>query len=271
MKLDFLLPASPTPGFFSQIAFFRICLNALGGVYRDARVVAVFGDHETEDLPGAWRNYFDDIDIEWAHPVGAVNVDHQAQHDRRFEIIRKEADLAILCDADIAMLRPFDGLAGRIVDEACLAGVIAHLHFPWAGRSRDPDVDWPELADAILGRPIARPNRYTLMPLDTPPAAPFYINYGVFAGPPALMAEFHKRDLVIRQKVADVLGHWWAPQVSVSLTCEDLKIPTLALPMRYNYPNDPIADTLYPEETVADHFPALPPHDALQKRPGVCR
>ena len=45
MKLDFLLCGSANDAFFSQIAFFRLCLNALGGVYSDARVVAVFGDY----------------------------------------------------------------------------------------------------------------------------------------------------------------------------------------------------------------------------------
>ena len=248
MKLDFLIPASPKTGFFSQIAFFRLCLNSIGGIYRNARVVAVFGDHTTEHLPSTWKQYLDGVDVEWAHPIGVENLSYKAQHDRRFEVIRKDADLAVLCDADVALLRPFDDMANQLIKNCALGGVIAHYHFPWEGRKTNANDDWTEIATTILGRDIERPYQYTLTPKSEPSSAPFYINYGMFAGPPNVLAEFYKRDVIIRERVAELLGHWWAPQVSVSLTCEDLHLPTLALPMRYNFPNDPIADSFYPDE-----------------------
>ena len=248
MKLDFLIPASPTDGFFSQIAFFKLCLNALGSHYESARLVAVFGDHQTETIPQEWRAYFDAIEVEWAHLPGAVNEDHRAQHDRRFEVIRSHADIAILCDADIAVLRPFDSLLDQLIDKPALAGVIAHYHFPWPPRVRDPDRQWSALANAVIGKDVARPHRYTLMKPERAQATPFYINYGMLAAPPALFEEFYPRDLQLRPKIAQFLGHWWAPQVSVPLTCADLDLPTRALPMRYNFPNDPIADRLHSEE-----------------------
>jgi hypothetical protein len=248
VKLDFLISASPTDGFFGQIAFFRLALDALGGVYRNARLVAVFGDHESEQIPERWRGHFDRIDIVWAHAVGADNPAHRAQHDRRFEAIRHDADLAFLCDADVAPLRPFPELLAQLTQTPALAGVIAHLHFPRGELPREPDRDWPEIAQAVLGAPIDRPYRYTLIAPEEAPAAPFYINYGVFAGPPDMLRKFYRRDLEIRDRVADIVGHWWAPQVSVALTCADLDLPTTALPMRYNFPNDPVAERMYPGE-----------------------
>lgn len=248
MKLDFLLCGSPTDAFFSQMAFFRLSLDALGGDYRAARVVAVFGDHAEARVPAGWRPHLDRIAVEWAHAPGAPNPMHRAQHDRRFTLIRPEADLAFLCDADVIPLRPLDTLIEELLETPALAGVIAHFHFSCDGVRGDPDVDWPEIAEMVIGKAIDRPHRYTLLPADAPAQAPFYINYGVLAGPPALLAEVHRRDVALRDRVAAILDDWWAPQVSLALACADLALPTRALPMRYNFPNDPRADRLYPEE-----------------------
>ena len=73
MKLDFLICGAPTDAFFSQIAFFRLSLDNLGGCYKKARLVASFGDHSVEKVPKRWEHYFKNIDIEWSHPIGAVN------------------------------------------------------------------------------------------------------------------------------------------------------------------------------------------------------
>lgn len=250
MKLDFLIPASATPAFFSQIAFFRLALNALGGDYAGARVVAVFGDHEAEVIPSRWQRHLEEVDIVWAHPPGAFNPMYREQHIRRFEVIREDADLAVMCDADVSILRPFDTLAQELICEPALAGVIAHYHPSWKNKGADkrPDEEWPELTRAVLGRDIDRPHRYTLVDPDTPPQSPFYINYGVFMGTPELMEKFYTKDAEMTEAVSEVIGRLWGPQVSVALTCDELQLPTRALPMRYNFPNDRTADEMYPDE-----------------------
>lgn len=248
MKLEFLLCGSPNDGFFSQMAFFRLCLDRLGGPEAAARLVCVFGDHSVEEIPARWQPYFQGIEVHWAHAAGADNPHHVLQHNMRFDLVDPGADVSFLCDADVAVLAPVSQLAQSLIDNPALAGTIGHYHFPREGLDRDPARDWPQIARAALGRDIPRPYRYTLMPPETPPAAPFYINFGVFAGPPEYLAQFHERDLQIRPKVAAILDDWWAPQVSLSLTCAELGLPVRALPMRYNYPNDPKADALYPDE-----------------------
>lgn len=248
MKLEFLLCGSPTEAFFSQMAFFRFCLDALGGDAARARLVCTFGDHETETIPARWQPHFARLEVHWAHAPGAPNPAHAAQHLRRFDLLDPGADLSVICDADVAPLAPITPLAARLVDAQALAGVVAHYHFPWDGRPKDPAIDWPEIARAVLGRDIPRTYRYTLTPPDTPPEAPFYINFGMFAGPPAQLAAFARRDAELRPRVAERLGEWWAPQVSLALSVADLGLAHVALPMRYNYPNDPAADRLYPRE-----------------------
>ncbi|WP_158545823.1 hypothetical protein [Thalassococcus profundi] len=248
MKLEFLLCGSPTDGFFSQMAFFRLCLDALGGDEARARLVCTFGDHTVEEIPARWQPYFERIEVHWAHAPGAPNPAHMHQHEMRFDLLDPTADLSVLCDADVAVLAPVGPMARELLAEQALGGVIAHYHFPWEGRDRNPGRDWPEIARAVLGRDIATPYRYTLVPQEDPPEAPFYINYGMFAGPPAQLAAFHAHDLQLRPRVAAQLGDWWAPQVSLALTCIDLGLPVRALPMRWNFPNDPIADRMYPQE-----------------------
>ena len=251
MKIDFLISASPSRGMLSQIALFKLCLLSLGGFYSRARLVAVLGDHEKEVLPSTWRHWFDDIEVEWAHRPGAENPHYRAQHDVRFEVMRRDADIVFLCDADTVPMRPFDGLMEDLMARPALAGVIAHYHFPINGQKGDPKRDWSMLASRIIGSGIDTPNRYTLHSPECTDRAPFYINYGLFAGPPDLLSEFYRRDRQLRDLVADVIGgHWWAPQVSLALTCAELQLPTLALPVRYNFPNDPKAESLYPEDLI---------------------
>lgn len=250
MKLDFLIPASPTPAFFSQIAFFRLSLDALGGAYRDARLVAVFGDDKVSALPAdwAWAPHFRNIEVAWVAKEIFTTSGYAAQSDRRYELLRDDADLAVLCDADVAPMARFDPLTRALRDRPALAGVIAHKHFPWPGRGRDPDIDWPEIAISIIGQPIERRHRYTLLDQEARATAPFYINHGVVMAPPALLKMFYRRNRKIRPRVADIVGHWWAPQVSLPLTCAEYSLPTMELPIRYNYPNDPVADDAYPAE-----------------------
>lgn len=252
MKLDFLLCGSATDAFFSQIAFFRLCLNALGGVYSNARVVAVFGDHEVEMLPNRWRRYFDGIEVEWdtSSPKYDENMGpYSGRHHRCFELVRGDADLAILCDADVAVMDSFDELIGDLTSKPALAGVIAHFHFVYGDGSRgDPDTDWSEISRAILGKDIERPYRYSLCMENDSARCPFYINYGVFMGTPDLLREFHRRAVQLQSKVYGMTESWHACQITVPLVCADLQLPTRSLPMRYNWPNDERPERIHPEE-----------------------
>lgn len=254
MKLDFLIAGSLTPSFLSQIAFFRLCLDHLGGVCQQARVVAVFGDHTTTKLPTRWARHYHNIEVVWAHPVGAHNPGYQAQHLRRFEIMREDADLVFICDADTAFLRTPDMLIRLLMERPALAGVIAHYpftfkrrSFPWLAR-RFSERHWARLATATIGKPMAMPHRYSLLPDEAKLRAPFYINYGLLAGTPELLAQFYHRDLQLQNQASEQVGPFWGPQVSLALTCADLGLPTVALPMRYNFPNDEVADRLHADE-----------------------
>jgi hypothetical protein len=186
--------------------------------------------------------------VVWADPAEFRERSFRAQGDLRFQLFRADADLVILCDADTVLMRPLSELAGLLADRPALAGVIAHYPFPWTGSMGDSAGDWKTLARSVLGREIPLLHRYSLQDFDRSDMCPFYINYGFFAGTPGLMSRFFQvyRDLLPEVKV--VLGNYFDGQVALALAIAQLELPTIALPMRYNFPNDRRADALYPHE-----------------------
>jgi hypothetical protein len=70
----------------------------------------------------------------------------------------------------------------------------------------------------------------------------------VLIGTPSLLSEFYQREKCLRSKVISETNSWWCAQLSLALTCADSGLPTRALPMRYNFPNDPLADRMYSYE-----------------------
>lgn len=245
LKLDFLIPASPHDGFYSQIAFFRLALDQLGGIYKEARLVAVFGDDRPRPLPARWAPFFDRIDVEWADPKEFKRRGYFAQGLRRFEVFRPDADLVILCDADTVLMRGLGWLIAEMVLRPALAGVIAHFHFPWENGTGNAASDWQCLAGIVLGREIALPYFYSLTEAGEQQRCPFCINYGFFAGPASMLRTFYRCYLDMLPAVHAVLKNYFAGQVALALAAEDLGLPMLALPMRYNFPNDPLADDRY--------------------------
>ena len=114
MKIDLIIPGTPNDAFLSQMAFFRKALDHLGGDMAQARVVAVFGDHSSETIGDRWLPYFKNIDVKWSHEVGADNPDWQAQHFRRYDSMRDDADMVVLCDADTVVLSSLTQLAEEV-------------------------------------------------------------------------------------------------------------------------------------------------------------
>lgn len=261
-KIEFLIPGSPTDAFCSQIAFFRMSLDALGEQGLRARVVAVFGADVVGALPARWAVHFERIEVAWADPEEYRKLSYHATVLRRYQLLDPEADLCCLCDADTVLLRPIPlAFLEEIEQRPTLNGVVAHLPFPIDRDSRGadgqpglfpgmaPGLAWERLAAIFLGHPISRPLHYTLRGRGEDDRAPFYINYGFLAGTPRLLGRLHPRLLELHQPIAEILGNVFCGQVAVALAVEQAeKLPWRALPMRYNFPNDRDADRLYPEE-----------------------
>src|SRR5262249_44726918 len=158
-----------------------------------------------------------------------------------------EADLSFICDADTLLLRPLpDEFLATLRAHPAIAGVIAHYRpvaTDAAGHDHSAlsnDDFWEALAANVLGQALPLPNFYTLQ---TPPArCPFYINYGFVAGTPALLQRLHAELDWVQPRIRDFLDNEYYGQIGIALAVERGTLPVMTLPMRYNFPNDPIAD-----------------------------
>ena len=176
MKIDFVIAASPTSSFYSQIAMLRLGLNRLGGIYEEAQIRVALGDTEQCEIDPRWRPFLDNVHFFWAPVEQFRREEYLAQIKHRFEIYRPDADVVIFCDADILILRAFDDLLARHLERPAFRGVIAHHPFP--RRVDDDAARWKELAHDVIAREIPLDCEYTL----SSGVCPFYINYGFLMG-----------------------------------------------------------------------------------------
>jgi len=252
-RLEFLLCGSPNDAFWSQIAMFRLSLDSIGPEFRAARVVMCVADDVQVPLPERWQPHFTNIEVEWA-PLESY-LDFGDGEDHLFTLIDPEADVSCICDADTLFINPPpDEFFNEIVEQPAICGAIAHLpppKFEQSGRDYrhlDNLQFWQALSREVLGREIELDNEYTLKPESG--NCPFYINYGFVASTPALMLELHRQLSVVQPAIRQWLDNDFFAQLGITLAVERGNLATRTLPMRYNFPNDPRAEQMFPEELL---------------------
>lgn len=254
LSVEFLLCGSPNDSFYSQAAIFRCALDSFGGIYERARLVLCLGDLEVQSLPHRWASPFANIEVHWSDRDSFL--EHGDGSDFLFGLINSDADLTFICDADTLLLQPFDDeFLTSLIQSPAIAGVIAHYTPPRVDRNgqaleaADGGELWKLLAQSVLGREILLPYCHTLAVVDDP--CPFYINYGFVAGTPSLLKSLHAQLSVVQPAIRKLLDNDFYGQIGITLGTERGSLPVRALPMRFNFPNDPIADARYPDELEA--------------------
>lgn len=229
---------------------FRLALDRLGGAYAEARVVCVFGDEVKRPIPDRWEHWLERVETDWVQPANFNRNGYLAQGYRRFELLDPTADLSVICDADIMPVRPFGSEIEALISEQAIGGVIAHSHFPWTERSGTGSEDWKILSQRLLGQSIETPFHYTLSNTANL-SCPFYINFGFLAGPPEVLSRAYQQMNSLRQPISEIIGNYFEAQIAFALAVSAADVAVRALPMRYNFPNDPKAEAMYPEELEA--------------------
>lgn len=258
MKIEFLLCGSPNDAFYSQTAMFRMALDSLGGIYRQARLSLCIGDETFQAVPARWREPLRNVDVLWAPREMFRDIGNGG--DFRYEVLDAGCDLSLLCDADTLLLAPIEPERLRqMVEQPAIRGVIAHLPPPFtdaAGRdlrSLGPERFWQMLADQVLdGQTLALDHLHTLS--TRPIACPFYINYGVLIGSFEPLRALYEQLRIVQPRIRQVLDNRFFAQLGLTLGCRAAGLATQALPMRYNFPNDPVADAMYPGELEQVRF-----------------
>src|SRR5262249_29286908 len=102
---------------------------------------------------------------------------------------------------------------------------------------------------------------HTLMPHDSPAEyreTPFYPNFGVVLFPRTVFDAVAHQYLAIRPALMDrVPAPDFSGQAALTLATPGAGVQTWAMPMRYNFPNDPVAEKMYPvelENVVIFHY-----------------
>ncbi len=251
-KVAILIPASPNPAFFSQIAASALALSRLNWRCWEPTIYAFLGGEPDLDALETWRPYLRDTMMTFV-PASLSNAHpfHYAQIDSLFRCAPIDADVLIRMDADTLVVRNFEDLLDYVAETKAVAGVTAHFPFPtWPGVT--PRQSWVGLAYLLTGGSIGFDHAYSLPPSDASPdewSTPFYMNDGVvlFAG--SVFADVVAHYLRLRPNIMDRLPDpYFSGQIALALAIAQSGVHSCALPMRYNFPNDELAEARYPEE-----------------------
>jgi|ERR1700730_16030064 len=258
--IEFHIPANPTPSFFSQIGLFALSLRELGPPYSTAPIHVSLGHTKRVPIPQEYGLAQCAHQLRWHWVIDDfVENTHFVQAENRFRVIG-DSEFICLCDADTLLVRRIDDLLMELRAEPAVAGVVVHgPQFPHT-KKKSARQSWEEAAQALLGRSISFPCRYTLSKtLGTADnETPFCPNFGFVIGSRELMRSLGDGVSDLRKRIFDLFPtladgkppvmHFFGAQIALALALEKNRTPWRALPMRFNWPNDTAADTLYPEE-----------------------
>src|SRR5262249_11708380 len=245
--LEIRIPISATPDFFLRIHFLAASLRRLEArIGSFILVVCVGGDVEPVDL-------YEGQPWSKSYPIAWRWVDREKfRRDSYWEtsraIFRQPVlgRIVICADADVIFVRGFLPLLRELEAEPAVAGVIAHappIRGPelaqfWSRLSQGYGVPEPPAIHEYTGWSFMTSDRMT----------PVYYNFGMVMVPGRLMealgVEIEPADNFVRS----TLESFFRFQIALTLAIQKLNLPTRALPLRYNFPNDPKFDRKYSEE-----------------------
>ncbi len=246
-ELELRIPISPTPDYFRRIHFMAAALHRLkDDIGPHLLVVGVGGDVERYDLHAAqpWsRNY----PILW-HWADREKVRRESFWETSREVFRQptRARKVMFTDADVLAVRPFPELLGEVSDSAIVAGVIAHAPpvrgrppgEMWAKLCRSYGVPVPDARYEFTGWNFMTHDRFT----------PAYFNFGMVLTSAAAMKNLGAEIIAADEFVSANLETFFRHQIALTLAILKSGLAVRALPLRYNFPNDPKFDRAYPDE-----------------------
>jgi hypothetical protein len=249
-KVAFLIAASPTPAFYSQIAVLSLALRKLAWTDWQPSVHVYLGGPQDADAYREWRPHLLDADMRWVSDTSFSRDGDWAQSDDVFRYAPRDVDVLVTMDADTLPVVALEDLLDHVHETLSIAGVIAHYPFPLSPGMSLAET-WRQLSS---GLDVALDFRFahTLMPVSSPVEerqTPFYLNFGVVLFPRSTFDDVASRYLAIRPSLMDRLAEPdFSGQAALALAIAANGARTWALPMRFNFPNDLRAEEMYPEE-----------------------
>src|SRR3569623_3354800 len=182
LRSQYVFCGRPDDAFTSQIAMFRLALDALGSPYREARIAMSLD--EFNPIPARWDRWVDGVQFAYAphdHIDYVVNGKEMYANTRlhSYSLIDPSMDICFVCAADTLQMREFDAsFLSELVSSPFIGGVTAHFpptrddstgHAYW-------DMSLGEFWNMLGRRAISRDVPLTCVHSlgDPPVACPFY-------------------------------------------------------------------------------------------------
>jgi len=257
-KVAILIPASPNPAFFSQIAAFSLTLHRLNWQRWEPTVYIFMGGEPDLSALQEWRPYLRDTMMTFV-PASLSDAHryYYAQIDSLYRCAPADADILMRMDADTLAVRNFEDLLDYVLETASVAGVTAYFPFSrWPGVSSHES--WLSLASGLISTSLDFAHAYSLTTGDAPVddrSTPFYVNDGVVLFARSVFQDVVEHYLNLRPKIMDRIPRpYGSGQIALALAIAKTGVPTRALPMRYNFPNHELAEARHPEELDSVHI-----------------
>ncbi len=250
VDLEIRVPISPTPDFIRRVHFMAASLERLkASIGSYALVVCVGGDVEPRDLYQSepWsKNY--PLTWHWADREIFRRDDYwETSRDIFRQPIRGR--VVICADADVLFIADFSDLLHELIDQPVVAGVIAHV--PPFQPEKFAET-WQQLSAGYQTPPPVFEHEHTgwgfMVQHEALRYTPPYFNFGMVALPAALMEIVSREIETADAFVQSQLHTFFRFQIALTLAIQKHRLPVRALPLRYNFPNDPGFDARYPAE-----------------------
>jgi hypothetical protein len=247
----FLIAANADSPFLSQVAAISRALRQLPWTRWQVNIVVCTGGDVEPGAIERWRPHLPDVDWVMLAPDHYARDPAWASSDDALRFARSDADVLVALDADTLPVANLEPVLDEVLADGVVAGLIAHLPVP--GFDGMPArAAWRSMAEGLIEQPLEFGHACTLLDESAPlerRELPFYVNFGVVFFPRQAYLAWVPEYLALRaQLMSRMHHHRFSGQVALTLALTKTGARTRALPMRYNYPNDPVADRLHPDE-----------------------
>jgi hypothetical protein len=245
-RIEFRIPISPTPKFFSLVRFYNFALRRLGRPhYRDARLLVVVGDHCNLDAVRRENKWSENFNIAWERVPDQIFDEFHwgGTANWRLSIPAGDADIIILSDADTVLLRDIDPLLMDFpLEEPAVRGHMAHLPPPLGSNSNAPSTAgsefWPWLFNVFDIPWPAVTYRYSMDADGSLPLSPAYFNLGFIAVNAKALAAFASGIIETTRRVTAATESFMRCQIAITIIAHRVGINIGTLPAAYNAAND---------------------------------
>ncbi|MGE0106117.1 MAG: hypothetical protein AB7S53_04025 [Thiomonas sp.] len=248
--LEIHVPISPTPAFFRQLWALAASVRQFGGQVGRSASITAWVSPELPGLPDLHRLH------PWARRLGVsfrwVDAGLFAWHWYFGTALARwsghfKADVVLMLDADVVIIRALDDLAADVLARPGLHGLLTHI-------SPLTEAQWQTLwqGTGLGDAPLeCTPLAVDFMTFTKAQRMPPYFNLGVLAAPADVMRLLGE-GLVEEMERANALEkNWFRCQIAVAMSRARHGLPWFALPLRDNFPNIEGFEQRQPQELAA--------------------